>query len=68
LPASGITRYISFYNHQRRCTKAGNLSPIRYELTLALKQSTFALPRRPIFGSDGGYAALASVSTNSFTV
>jgi putative transposase len=35
---AGITRYINFYNHQRRCTKAGNLSPIRYELTLALKQ------------------------------
>jgi len=34
----GITRYINFYNHQRRCTKAGNLSPIRYELTLAFKQ------------------------------
>ena len=35
---AGITRYITFYNHQRRCTKAGNLSPIRYELTLALRQ------------------------------
>ncbi len=35
---AGITRYINFYNHQRRCTKAGNLSPIRYELTLAFKQ------------------------------
>ena len=35
---AGITRYINFYNHQRRCTKARNLSPIRYELTLALKQ------------------------------
>ena len=35
---AGITRYINFYNHQRRCTKAGNLSPVRYELTLALKQ------------------------------
>jgi transposase InsO family protein len=33
-----ITRYINFYNHQRRCTKAGDLSPIRYELTLALEQ------------------------------
>ena len=35
---AGIARYINFYNHQRRCAKAGNLSPIRYELTLALKQ------------------------------
>jgi transposase InsO family protein len=35
---AGITRYINFYNHQRRCTKAGDLSPIRYELTLALEQ------------------------------
>jgi putative transposase len=35
---AGITRYIDFYNHQRRCAKAGNLSPIRYELTLATKQ------------------------------
>jgi transposase InsO family protein len=35
---AGITRYINFYNHQRRCTKAGNLSPIRYELALALEQ------------------------------
>jgi len=35
---AGITRYINFYNHQRRCTKAGNLSPVRFELTLALKQ------------------------------
>ena len=34
---AGITRYITFYNHQRRCTKAGNLSPVRYELTLTLK-------------------------------
>jgi transposase InsO family protein len=32
---AGITRYINFYNHQRRCAKAGNLSPVRYELTLA---------------------------------
>jgi hypothetical protein len=31
-------RYITFYNHQRRCAKAANLSPIRYELTLACKQ------------------------------
>ena len=32
---AGIARYINFYNHQRRCAKAGNLSPVRYELTLA---------------------------------
>jgi putative transposase len=35
---AGIARYINFYNHQRRCAKADNLSPIRYELTLANKQ------------------------------
>jgi transposase InsO family protein len=35
---AGIARYINFYNHQRRCAKAGNLSPIRYELTLAREQ------------------------------
>jgi putative transposase len=35
---AGIARYINFYNHQRRCAKAGNLSPIRYELTLARGQ------------------------------
>ena len=35
---AGTARYINFYNHQRRCAKAGNLSPIRYELTLAHKQ------------------------------
>lgn len=34
---AGITRYIHFYNHQRRCAKAGNVSPIHYELTLARK-------------------------------
>ena len=26
---AGIARYISFYNHQRRCAKAGALSPVR---------------------------------------
>ncbi|HTW07440.1 MAG TPA: IS3 family transposase [Acidimicrobiales bacterium] len=31
---AGISRYISFYNHQRRCAKAGNKSPIAYELAL----------------------------------
>jgi transposase InsO family protein len=35
---AGIASYINFYNHQRRCAKAGNISPIRYELTLARKQ------------------------------
>lgn len=35
---AGIARYISFYNQQRRCAKAGNLSPIGYELSLARKQ------------------------------
>ena len=32
---TGIDDYITFYNHQRRCAKAGNVSPIRYELSLA---------------------------------
>jgi putative transposase len=35
---AGIARYINFYNHQRRCAKASNLSPIHYELTLTRKQ------------------------------
>jgi transposase InsO family protein len=35
---AGIVRYISFYNHQRRCAKANNQSPVRYELALARKQ------------------------------
>jgi transposase InsO family protein len=35
---AGIANYIHFYNHQRRCTKAGDMSPIGYELTLTLKQ------------------------------
>jgi transposase InsO family protein len=35
---AGIARYINFYNHQRRCAKAGNLSPVRYELGLARSQ------------------------------
>ena len=32
---AGIDDYITFYNHQRRYAKAGNVSPIRYELSLA---------------------------------
>ena len=32
---AGIAKYLNFYNHQRRCAKAGGLSPIRYELSLA---------------------------------
>jgi putative transposase len=35
---AGVATYINFYNHQRRCTKAGDMSPIGYELTLARKQ------------------------------
>ena len=35
---TGITGYINFYNHRRRCAKAGNLSPICYELTLSQEQ------------------------------
>jgi putative transposase len=36
----GVALYINFYNHQRRCAKAGNLGPIRYELALARKQQS----------------------------
>ena len=35
---AGIAHYINFYNHQRRCAKAGGQSPIAYELTLARQQ------------------------------
>jgi transposase InsO family protein len=37
---AGVGEYVNFYNHQRRCAKAGGMSPIRYELSLArLKQA-----------------------------
>jgi transposase InsO family protein len=37
---AGVADYIRFYNHERRCAKAGGMSPIRYELSLArLKQA-----------------------------
>ncbi|MGC8628538.1 MAG: hypothetical protein ACP5VR_13515 [Acidimicrobiales bacterium] len=29
---------VAFYNHQRRCAKAGGQSPIGYELALARRQ------------------------------
>jgi len=32
---AGVEEYIRFYNHDRRCAKAGGMSPIRYELSLA---------------------------------
>ena len=35
---AGIDDYITFYNHQRRCAKAGGVSPIRYELSLIRAQ------------------------------
>ena len=35
---AGIARYISFYNHRRRCAKAGGQSPIGYELALSRRQ------------------------------
>jgi transposase InsO family protein len=35
---AGVAVYINFYNHQRRCAKADNLSPIGYELALARRQ------------------------------
>ena len=31
---AGVADYLNFYNHQRRCAKAGGVSPIRYELSL----------------------------------
>jgi putative transposase len=34
----GVADYINFYNHQRRCAKAGGVSPLRYELLLAREQ------------------------------
>jgi putative transposase len=35
---AAVAVYIHFYNHQRRCAKAANLSPIGYELALARRQ------------------------------
>jgi transposase InsO family protein len=35
---AGVATYINFYNHQRRCAKAGDVSPIRYELALTRRQ------------------------------
>jgi transposase InsO family protein len=32
---AGVADYVNFYNHQRRCQKAGGVSPIHYELSLA---------------------------------
>jgi hypothetical protein len=39
---AGVADYLNFYNHQRRCAKAGGVSPIRYELTLAREQQQAA--------------------------
>jgi len=39
---AGVADYINFYNHQRRCAKAGGVSPIRYELSLAREQQQAA--------------------------
>ena len=36
---AGVAAYINFYNHQRRCAKAGGISPIRYELTSSGQQA-----------------------------
>ena len=38
----GVADYINFYNHQRRCAKAGGVSHIRYELSLAQEQQNAA--------------------------
>ena len=35
---AGIAIYINFYNHQRRCAKAGDVSPVRYELAFTRRQ------------------------------
>jgi putative transposase len=35
---AGVADYLTFYNHQRRCAKAGGVSPIHYELSLAREQ------------------------------
>ena len=35
---AGVANYINFYNHQRRCAKAGGVIPIRYKLSLAREQ------------------------------
>jgi putative transposase len=32
---AGIQSYIDFYNHVRRYSKVGNVSPVNYELSLA---------------------------------
>ena len=32
---AGISDYLNFYNHQRRCAKADDQSPVGYELSLA---------------------------------
>ena len=32
---AGIDDYINFYNHQRRCSTIGNVSPVAYELALS---------------------------------
>jgi putative transposase len=39
---AGVDDYLTFYNHQRRCAKAGGVSPIRYELSLAREQQEAA--------------------------
>ena len=35
---AGVAVYVNFYNHERRCAKAANLSPIGYELAFARSQ------------------------------
>jgi putative transposase len=35
---TGVATYINYYNQQRRCAKAGNLSPIHYELAFTRRQ------------------------------
>jgi putative transposase len=38
----GVEDYLNFYNHQRRCSKAGGTSPIAYELSLARSEEIAA--------------------------
>jgi len=35
---AGVDEYVRFYNHKRRCAKAGGVSPILYELSLARRK------------------------------
>jgi len=42
---AGVADYINFYNHQRRCAKAGGVSPIRYEFIVGSRRATRRINR-----------------------